>query len=731
MPTTTRFVVTGMNCGSCIAKVERAVSIIPQVTEAQANLASGTVSVTMTEGLNTSVIEALQDAGYKARVWTTPVDDASSTTSSKDAILRNFIIAAILTLPVFLMEMGGHIFPAVHHAIGRTIGHQASWLIQFVLATLVLAWPGQEFFRKGIPSLLRRAPDMNALVVLGTTAAWAYSTVAVFAPTLLPEQDRAVYFEAACVIVTLILLGRWLEARAKGQTGDAIRRLIGLRPETAAVLRDGTETQVTISEIKLGDLMRVRPGERVALDAQVLKGQAWVDESMLTGEPIGVEKTEGSAVIGGTVNGNGSLLVKVTAVGEDTTLARIISLVEAAQSSRLPVQNLVNKITAWFVPVIIIIAALTVAGWLLFGPEPALSNALVAGVSVLIIACPCAMGLAVPVSIMVGTGRAAELGVLFRQGDALQSLETVDCIAFDKTGTLTKGQPTLTDVVATDGDQETLLALAAAVEAQSEHPLAGPIVRAAENMEVEIATDVHAISGRGLRGFVAGKLVHIGNDRLMHEIGVELAPILAQSALLEEQARTVVYVAREQSLVGVLGLSDAPHDRARATICGLSAEGVRSVLITGDTDAAAKATAKMLGIDEVHAQTQPGDKASIVKRLMGGGATGFVGDGINDAPALATADVGIAMGGGTDVAMESADVVLMRNDPSAVLVARQVSQATMSNIRQNLGWAFGYNCLLVPVAAFGLLSPELAAGAMAFSSVLVVSNALRLRWVGQ
>ena len=725
MSHTTRYAVIGMNCGSCIAKVEGALLDVPTITAANANLANG--SVTVTGDPEKVTVQTLAKLGYTAQPWVTPVDAASASTSTADAIWWRFVVAAVLTAPVFVMEMGGHAFPAVHHFIARTIGMPASWMIQFILVTIVLAWPGAEFYRKGVPALWRRAPDMNALVVLGTGAAWAYSTVALFWPAVLPAADRAVYFEAAAVIVTLILLGRWLEARAKAQTGDAIRGLIGLRPKTATVVRDGRDVVLPIEDIVTGDHIRIFPGERIAVDGTVLHGTSWVDESMITGEPLAVEKTADAVVIGGTINGQGALVMQARAVGADTMLSRIVEMVEAAQASRLPVQDLVNKVTGWFVPAVIAISMLTAVVWLLVGAG--LSTALVAAVSVMIIACPCAMGLAVPVSIMVGTGRAAELGVLFRQGAALQSLGEVTTIAFDKTGTLTKGTPELTDVHAIAMTKDALLAVTAAVEAASEHPLAAPILRAASDLDVAPATDVTAVVGQGLMGKVAGRDVLIGNDLLMTDNGADQSLGRDAANRYTKQAKTVIYVAVQGQLAGVLALKDEAHDTAKDAIAGLIEQGVAPVLITGDTEATARAIGGQLGITDIHAQTHPQDKAAVVETLKTAGPVAFVGDGINDAPALAMADVGIAMGGGTDIAIDSADVVLMRNDPAAVLTAKRISRATMRNIRQNLGWAFGYNVLLIPVAAFGLLTPALAAGAMALSSVLVVTNALRLKRV--
>ena len=611
--------------------------------------------------------------------------------------------------------MGGHIFPPIHHAIAQTIGLQTLWVAQFILASIVLIWPGQDFYRIGVPALLRRAPDMNSLVVLGATAAWGYSTIATFAPQILPAGSVAVYFEAAAVIVTLIMLGRWLEARAKGRTGAAIKRLIGLRPDTASVLRDGTFVSINIADVVVGDIIQLTAGERIPVDGDVVTGTGFIDESMISGEPIAVEKTAGDTVVAGTLNGANTLTMTAKAVGSDTMLARIIDMVVAAQGARLPVQDLVNKITLWFVPAVMVIAAATVAIWLLLGSLPI---ALVAGVSVLIIACPCAMGLATPTSIMVGTGRAADLGVLFRRGDALQSLEGVDVVAFDKTGTLTMGAP----VVASNTLRADDLAAVAAVEAASNHPLAAAIVALA-GRHLPTATDVETVPGYGIQGMVAGRRIVIGNAAMMAWDGVS-----AQADVPAGQ--TPVMVAIDGTFAGTLGLSDAPKADAKSTVQNLLAQGIEVVMVSGDTQTAADVLGAALGIDRVIAGVLPDGKADVVRDFQSKGhRVAFVGDGINDAPALACADVGIAMGNGTDVAVDSADVVLVSGNPMGVLRAITISRATLRNIRQNLGWAFGYNVVLIPVAALGWLTPQLAALAMAASSVLVVTNALRLRWV--
>ncbi len=717
--------IDGMHCASCVARVEAALRNAPGVLSSHVNLLEGKAGVE-TLGRVTDLENAITDLGFAVSVSGTAAPTDRHALEAKEQF-RNFLIAGALTLPVFILEMGGHLIPAFHHWIMQTIGLPTSWTIQFVLTTFVLIWPGRGFFTAGLPALRRMAPDMNALVVLGTGAAWAFSTVALFAPDILPIGSRAVYFEAAAVIITLILLGRWLEARAKSQTGTAIKALIGLQPRSARVLRDGVQQDIPIAQVVAGDVLMIRPGEKVPTDAVVQSGTSFIDESMVTGEPVAVEKGAGDMLVGGTINGNGALTIEATAVGADTVLARIVALVQDAQGARLPVQDLVNTVTRWFVPAVMGVATMTVLGWLLFGPAPALSYALVAGVSVLIVACPCAMGLATPTAIMVGTGRAATLGVLFRRGDALQALQGVQVVAFDKTGTLTLGKPVVTEVTGLHGDPEAMLRAAAAVEAQSEHPLAQAIVSAVEGT-LPTVTDFEAILGHGLRGHVEGQDVLVGAVRLMTREGIDTAAFDAPVQGLAEKGQTPVLVAIDGVAAGVIGLADEVRPDAGPVVKSLQEQGLRVVMITGDTAAAGETVGAALGITEVIAGVVPEGKVDAVRNLQAGGAkVVFVGDGINDAPALATADVGVAIGTGTDVAVESADVVLMSGDPHGVVNAITMSRATMRNIKQNLGWAFGYNIALIPVAAAGMLSPALAAGAMALSSVLVVSNALRLR----
>ena len=736
--------VASMSCASCVGRVDRALAAVPGVVDVNVNLASETATVTFLDG-QTSVADLLKtasDAGYPATIpeFDAPQDMGARKAAEASQLARQTWIAAALALPVFILEMGGHAVPAFHHWIAGTIGQQTSWILQFLLTTAVLAGPGRQFYAKGYPALLRGAPDMNSLVAVGTTAAYVFSVVATFAPGLLPEGARAVYFEAAAVIVVLILLGRYLEARAKGRTGEAIRKLLRLQAKTAHLLRDGAVVELPVDQISAGDVLIVRPGDRIAVDGEVTEGQSYVDESMITGEPVPVAKSAGQPVTGGTVNGTGSFHFRATRVGAETTLAQIVAMVEQAQGAKLPIQGLVDRITLWFVPAVMAIAALTVALWLILGPSPALAHALVAGVAVLIIACPCAMGLATPTSIMVGTGRAAEMGVLFRKGDALQGLQGVDVVALDKTGTLTQGRPELTDLQLADGfDRADVLALVGSVEQTSEHPIAAAIVRAAraEGLDLPQPKGFSSITGHGVQAKVGDRIVLVGADRLMRREGIDLGALAAIGAGLGQAGKTPLYAAIDGRIAAVIAVADPLKPTTKPAIAALHALGLQVAMITGDNAGTAQAIAAQIGIDHVVAEVLPDGKVAAIDQLRAGGRkVGFVGDGINDAPALAHADVGIAVGTGTDVAIEAADVVLMSGDLRAVVNAFHISAATMRNIQQNLFWAFSYNTALIPVAAgalypsFGLLlSPVLAAGAMAMSSVFVLSNALRLRLV--
>jgi Cu+-exporting ATPase len=742
---TTELAIEDMTCASCVGRVEKALAKVPGVLEATVNLATERARVRHLAGVvSTADLEAaVEQAGYKSRRLSNETATAGDQEAERReiearALRRALLIASILTLPVFVLEMGSHLIPAMHHWVMGVLGQQTSWTIQFALATLVLFGPGLRFFQKGVPALLRGAPDMNSLVSLGTAAAYGYSVVATFVPDVLPAGTANVYFEAAVVIVTLILLGRTLEARAKGRTSQAIKRLVGLQAKTARVQRNGETVEMALDQVMTGDVVLVRPGEKIPVDGEVVEGASYVDESMITGEPVPVSKGVGFHVVGGTINKTGAFSFRVTQVGANTVLAQIIRLVEEAQGSKLPIQALVDKVTMWFVPAVMAAAALTFLVWLIFGPDPALTFALVNAVAVLIIACPCAMGLATPTSIMVGTGRAAELGILFRKGEALQALRDVSVIALDKTGTLTKGRPELTDLVPAEGfEYHEILTLVAAVETRSEHPIAEAIVAAAKQRDITIppVEGFDATPGFGVSAKVTGRTVAVGADRFMTQLGLDVASFLPTAQRLGEQGKSPLYAAIDGRLAAVIAVADPIKETTPAAIKALHALGLKVAMITGDNAATAAAIARQLGIDEVAAEVLPDGKVAALKRFRNHGArVAFVGDGINDAPALAEADVGLAIGTGTDVAIEAADVVLMSGDLRGVPNAIALSKATIRNIKQNLFWAFAYNAVLIPVAAGALfpvngtlLSPIFAAAAMALSSVFVLGNALRLK----
>ncbi|HEY0213865.1 MAG TPA: heavy metal translocating P-type ATPase [Paenirhodobacter sp.] len=722
------------------AQIEATLTALPGVISAHADTATATVHYARGAVAPSELARALTLAGYIAHArdqdpTAAPLTDRQAAEASR--LRRDVLIATALTIPVFVLAMGAHMIPSFHHWIMMSLGESTSWWIQLVLTALVLIFPGRMFLRIGLPALLRGAPEMNSLVALGALAAFLYSAVVTIAPDLLPASAREVYFEAAAVIITLILLGRWLEARAKGRAGQAISRLVALRPATARVERDSGIIDLPVAELAPGDIVLLAPGERVAVDGTVTEGHGWIDESMLTGEPAPVEKQSGATITGGTVNGASALSFRVTATGGDTVLARIIALVEDAQGQKLPVQALIDRVTRIFVPVVIGLALLTFAIWMLAGQG--FTHALVAAISVLIIACPCAMGLATPVSILVGTGRAAELGLLFRRGDALQQLAEIRTIAFDKTGTLTQGRPVLTDIIAPDTPRARILALAAGAEARSEHPLAQAIVQTAqaEGVPPLPARRVRALPGRGLTAEVDGGALILGNAAALTEAGIDITRLREDAEALAHQGRTPVYLALDGVLLAVLAVADPLKPTARAAVAAMQAAGVRVAMISGDTRATAQAVAADLGISDIVAGVLPAGKVEAITQMRGTGPVAFVGDGINDAPALAAADVGMAIGTGTDVAIEAAEVVLMGDDPQGAARALVLSRAVMRNIRENLFWAFAYNAALIPVAMGALrpfggpgLSPMLAAGAMAFSSVFVVSNALRLRRAG-
>ena len=733
--------IEGMTCASCVGRVEKALKKVEGVQQANVNLATERAWVQGNAQVQSSdLIQAVKKAGYTAK----QIEQSVSVQQDKKAteqqqLKRDLMISLILAVPVFILEMGSHMIPAFHMWVMGNIGTQQSWLIQCVLTTLVLIFPGRRFYQKGIPALWRFAPDMNSLVAVGTLAAYSLSLVATFIPQVLPEGTVNVYYEAAAVIVSLILLGRYFEAKAKGRTSQAIQHLVGMQAKTARVHHNGQMIEVPIAEVITETIVEIRPGERVPVDGEVVEGQSYIDESMITGEPVPVKKQVGDQVVGGTVNQNGTLNFRVTAIGESSVLAQIIRMVEQAQGSKLPIQALVDKVTMWFVPMVMLLAALTFAVWFIFGPEPALTFSLVNAVAVLIIACPCAMGLATPTSIMVGTGRGAEMGVLFRKGEALQALQEVQVIAVDKTGTLTEGKPTLTDFYVQPGfEREQVLRIVASVEAKSEHPIALAIVQAAEQQNISLLpiTTFDSVTGFGIKAEVEGQAVHIGADRYMQQLGLDVTPFKDEAAHLGQEAKTPIYVAIDQKLAAIIAVADPIKDTTYAAIAGLHQLGLKVAMITGDNRHTAQAIAAKLHIDQVVAEVLPDGKVDAIRQLQQQyRRVAFVGDGINDAPALAQADVGLAIGTGTDVAIEAADVVLMSGSLQGVPNAIALSKATIKNIRQNLFWAFFYNIALIPIAAgvlypaFGiLLSPIFAAGAMALSSVFVLGNALRLKY---
>ena len=655
---------------------------------------------------------------------------------------RRFWIGLVLTLPVVVLEMGGHFF-----GLNHVIGQGASNWLQLVLATPVVLWAGWPFFERGWRSLVTRKLNMFTLIAMGTGAAWAYSVVATLTPNVFPDAFRqpggsvAVYFEAAAVITVLVLLGQVLELRARESTSGAIRALLDLAPKTARLIRgDGTEEEVQLDSVQVGDRLRVRPGEKVPVDGEVVEGRSAVDESMVTGESMPVTKDIGATAIGGTMNQSGALVIQAKKVGRDTMLSQIVQLVSEAQRSRAPIQRLADLVAGWFVPAVIAVAVLAFIAWSVWGPEPRFSFGLVAAVSVLIIACPCALGLATPMSIMVGVGRGAQAGVLIKNAEALEHMEKVDTIIVDKTGTLTEGRPAVTAIVTASGfTQEEALRLAASVERASEHPLALAIVRAAEERGITTApvADFDSPTGKGALGVVDGQRIPLGNAKFLAEQGVDVAPLAEEADRLREDGATAIFMGVDGRVAAIFAIADPVKASTPEALAALKAQGVRVVMLTGDNWTTAKAVARQLGIDEVEAEVLPDQKSAVVQRHKAAGeVVAMAGDGVNDAPALAAADVGIAMGTGTDVAMESAGVTLLRGDLTGIVRARQLSGAVMRNIRQNLFFAFIYNALGVPVAAgvlypvFGiLLSPIIAAAAMALSSVSVIANAARLRSV--
>ncbi|MGH7326509.1 MAG: heavy metal translocating P-type ATPase [Candidatus Rokuibacteriota bacterium] len=731
--------VRGMHCAACVGKVEGALQGVAGVSEASVNLATERATVTFDPARADvgSLRRAVADAGYEL------VDPVAASAAGADgerlarereqrAMRRRFVVGAVLSAPVLIGGMAD-LFPWTPEVL------RDPWVL-LALSTPVQFWVGWPFHRGFLRDLRHRTASMSTLVSIGTNAAYFYSLAVTLWPRAFATHGAMTYYETGAVVITLVVLGRWLEARARGRTSEAIQRLMTLAPRTARVLRDGHEQDVPTEAVLVGDHLRIRPGERIPVDGVVVEGASAVDESMLTGESLPVDKAAQARVSAGTVNRTGSFVFRATAVGSATTLARIVRLVEEAQASRAPIQRLADRVAAVFVPIVLVIAALTFLGWLVVGPEPRALMALNAAVAVLVIACPCAMGLATPTAIMVGTGKGAEHGILIRSAAALELLHRVNTVVFDKTGTLTVGRPEVTDVVPAAGvSEEEALALAAAAEQGSEHPLGDAIVHRAKERGVALPpiSEFSAVPGQGIDALAVDGRILLGNRVLMDARGVDVAPLAERAAALQGAGKTVVYLAFAGRLAALIAAADVLKPEAARVVGRLRALGLGAVMLTGDNRRTAEAIARQAGIDGVLAEVLPEAKADAVRTLQAEGRlVAMVGDGINDAPALAQADVGIAMGSGTDVAIEAADVTLMRGELTGVVSAIELSRRTIRIIKENLGWAFGYNILLIPVAAGALyplggilLSPILAGAAMAFSSVSVVANSLRLkRW---
>ncbi|GHA96233.1 heavy metal translocating P-type ATPase [Modicisalibacter luteus] len=729
--------IIGMTCGSCVSRVERTIEKLPGIIQSSVNLTTQKAFVRFLPDAVTlpRIQHAIRDAGYEPQDQT---ENAQTEREDREGIqLRNkVLIAAAFTIPVVIIAMGKMI-PALEAIFTSIMPHRGWMGIEWLLTTPVQFYAGARFYRAGFAELRHANPGMNSLVMIGSSAAYFYSVAALLIPGFFPAGTAESYFEAAAVIVTLILLGRYFEHVAKGRTSEAIKKLLQLQAKTARVIRGNDMVEVLIEAVVPGDRIQTRPGERIPVDGIVEEGHSYVDESMISGEPVPVAKQKDSEVVGGTINKNGALTFRAVRVGTDTVLSQIVKMVESAQAEKPPIQKLADKIAGIFVPVVLVIAMITFAVWLGFGPTPALAFAFVTTVSVLLIACPCAMGLATPTAIMVGTGKGAEMGVLFRKGAALETLAKVDTIVLDKTGTLTRGRPELTDFVVLEGQENEVLRWVAAVEAQSEHPIAEAIVRGAQGRGLDLPSisRFQAEPGFGIEAEVDGHKLNVGADRYMSLLGIELGKAEGRAVALAREAKSPLYAAIDGKLAAIIAVADPLKEGSVEAIESLKAQGLNVAMLTGDNRATAKAIARQVGIQQVLAEVLPDQKANEIKRLQAEGHnTAFVGDGINDAPALAQANVGIAIGTGTDIAIEAGDVVLMRGDLRGIVNATALSKRTRRTILSNFAWAYGYNVALIPVAAGALypftgflLNPILAAAAMSLSSIFVLANSLRLR----
>jgi Cu+-exporting ATPase len=742
MPNELTIGVSGMTCAACVGRVERALKRVEGVEGATVNLATEKATVTLHDGLSPEVVlAAVRDAGYEP-LYTPPTAVAPAEPDPAElaeaaSTRRDLVVSIAFTAPLLAFTMLPMLVPALHGPVAHFFMGWGGLL----LAAPVQLWAARRFYRRGFAELRHLSPGMNTLVVLGSSSAFFYSLAVLFAPGIFPAGTAHTYFEASASIVTFILVGKHLEALAKGRTSAALKKLLGLQARTARVRRGAEEREVPIEAVLNGDEVVVRPGERIPVDGVVLEGSSFVDESMITGEPLPVEKAEGAEATGGTVNGSGAFVLRATRVGAATVLAQIIRFVEQAQASKPAVQALADRIAAVFVPVVVTIALLTFGLWMVFGPAPALSHAFVAAVSVLVIACPCAMGLATPTAIMVATGKAAELGMLFRKGTALEGLARADTVLLDKTGTLTEGRPALSAVEVIEGDEREVLRLVAAAEARSEHPLGKAIVAAAEERGIALpaASSLRAEAGFGIAATVEGREIRVGAPRYLDRVGIDVAAHAALVERLAGEGATPVLAAIDGRLAVVLGVSDPIKPSSAAAVRALRALGMRVGMVTGDNRRTAEAVARKLGIDDVFAERLPQGKADDVRALQAEGrVVAFAGDGINDAPALAQADVGVAMGTGTDIAIEAGDVILMRGDLGVLVDAVKLSRRALGTIKQNFFWAYAYNVALIPLAAGALypvarvmLSPVLAALAMSSSSLFVLANSLRLKRFGR